>query len=191
MRRKNHHENKSTHSHFGYLTSTYNQITVLSERVLLVKVKDPGPLIGDIFRSPHSSNVVFKRIMSAYNFRHAVVSLFYGSIFFQLHGGTDPTAYTERFGLQFFSILFMVMGKEMIRIFDFIIIMLVRPPNSNSKVVGRSSSILPRERGLCLWYLRLLGFGLDRHGLFTNYILLWCYCYILTGCKREKNTSNE
>ena len=43
--------------------------------------------------------------------RHVVVSLFYGSLFYQLSGGVDPTAYSERLGVLFFTIIFMVMGK--------------------------------------------------------------------------------
>ena len=43
--------------------------------------------------------------------RHVVVSLFYGSLFYQLSGGVDPTAYSERLGVLFFTIIFMVMGE--------------------------------------------------------------------------------
>jgi ABC-type multidrug transport system permease subunit len=40
--------------------------------------------------------------------------LFYGSIYYQIPGGTNPTYYTERMALLFFSLLFMILGHQSI-----------------------------------------------------------------------------
>ena len=94
------------------LTSTFNQIAVLSERALLVKYKDPSPPLGDVFRLLHTYILQCTQSCMYVCARHVVVSLFYGSLFYQLSGGVDPTAYSERLGVLFFTIIFMVMGKS-------------------------------------------------------------------------------
>ena len=97
---------------FGCLTSTFNQILVLSERAVLLQIRDPKQAIGDSFR--FALFICNKLTISNHGIgilRHVIVGLFYGSLFYQLKGGTDPTAYSERLGVLFFAILFMVMGK--------------------------------------------------------------------------------
>lgn len=40
------------------------------------------------------------------------MGLFYGSLYYNLSGGTDSTAYTNRMSLLFFSLMFMVLGHQ-------------------------------------------------------------------------------
>jgi ABC-type multidrug transport system permease subunit len=44
--------------------------------------------------------------------RHVFIALFYGTIYFQLKGGTDPSAYTNRLSIMFFSMLSIVVGLQ-------------------------------------------------------------------------------
>lgn len=42
--------------------------------------------------------------------RHIILGLFYGSLFYNLSGGTDSAAYTNRMSLMFFCLTFMMFG---------------------------------------------------------------------------------
>jgi ABC-type multidrug transport system ATPase subunit len=73
----------------AFNTSTFFQILVLSERDMRNRIKDPYATITDLMM-------------------HLMVSLFYGSIYYQL----DNTQYQERLCVLFFSLIFMIMGHQ-------------------------------------------------------------------------------
>ena len=73
----------------AFNTSTFYQIQVLSQRDFINMVMDPYALITDAVM-------------------HLMVSLFYGSIYYQL----DNTQYQERLCVLFFSLIFMIMGHQ-------------------------------------------------------------------------------
>jgi ABC-type multidrug transport system ATPase subunit len=76
-----------------YNTSIMNQIYVLCDRVIVTTIKQRRPTVTTFFR-------------------HFVMSLFYGTIFYQLKGGTSSSCYTNRLSLIFFCLMFMVLGHQ-------------------------------------------------------------------------------
>jgi ABC-type multidrug transport system ATPase subunit len=72
-----------------YPSSTAHQLVTLMERVFVKTAKEPRPTVATFFR-------------------HIIVSLFYGSIFWKL-GDED---YTERMAVFFFSLMFMILGHQ-------------------------------------------------------------------------------
>lgn len=77
----------------AYNTSTWHQIKILCHRNVLKTMKD-------------------RRATVTATARHILVALFYGSIYYQLGGGHDPSNYTNRLGLFFFSLMFMTIGHQ-------------------------------------------------------------------------------
>lgn len=76
-----------------YNTSTKHQLKTLLHRTALKLSRD-------------------RRATVAATFRHILVALFYGSIYFQLSTGTASNCYTNRLGLFFFSLMFMIIGHQ-------------------------------------------------------------------------------
>jgi ABC-type multidrug transport system permease subunit len=72
-----------------FVTGTKYQISVLLHRAFFKTVKEARPSIVSMFR-------------------HVLVSLFYGSIFWKL----DETEASERLAVFFFSLMFMIMGHQ-------------------------------------------------------------------------------
>lgn len=76
-----------------YNTSTFNQIKVLCSRMILRTMKNKRPTVITTFR-------------------HVIVGLFYGSIYYQLPTGTEATDYTNRMSIFFFGLLFVIIGHQ-------------------------------------------------------------------------------
>lgn len=74
-------------------TSTFHQIKVLTYRAFLKTARD-------------------RRATVVATLRHILVSLFYGSIYFHLSSGDTSSAYTNRLGLFFFTLMFMIIGHQ-------------------------------------------------------------------------------
>lgn len=75
-----------------YNTSTMHQLKTLGHRLLLKTSRD-------------------RRATVVATMRHIVVGLFYGSLYFQL-STSGSSAYTNRLGLFFFTMMFMVIGHQ-------------------------------------------------------------------------------
>ncbi len=94
---------------------------------------------------------------------------FYGSIYFQLAGGSDSTAYSNRSGIFFFSLLFMVIGHQ-----------------QAIPVYMEERLLFYRERGakaygaLSYW---ITTFILQVPLIFVNVFLYCCVCYWMVGLK--------
>lgn len=89
-----HIENEEVEEVVGdYITSTKNQAITLLSRNLLKTKRD-------------------RRATVVTAFRHIIVGLFYGSLYFNINGGTDPSSYSNRLGLFFFTLMFMVIGHQ-------------------------------------------------------------------------------
>lgn len=92
----NHKENEDANVDFSevkYNTSTYHQIKTLTHRTFIKLTRDRKATV-----------VAF--------FRHVCVGLFYGSIYYQLDTGTSSDVYSNRSGIFFFSLLFMIIGHQ-------------------------------------------------------------------------------
>jgi ABC-type multidrug transport system permease subunit len=77
-------------SHF---TSVRNQVRVLCLRTFLLNQKN-------------------KKLLFMTFFRHVIVAVFYGTIYFHLATGTSQKAYTNRLCLFFFSSVFLLVGHQ-------------------------------------------------------------------------------
>eukprot|EP01039_Chlorochromonas_danica_P003350 gene3350-3673_t len=76
-----------------YNTSTWHQIRVLTYRTAIKLSRD-------------------RKATVVATLRHVFVGLFYGSLYYQLAGGTSSDAYSNRSGIFFFSLLFMIIGHQ-------------------------------------------------------------------------------
>eukprot|EP01035_Chromulina_nebulosa_P017867 gene17867-23483_t len=76
-----------------YTTSTWNQIKVLCERVIVKTIKNRRATV-----------VTFVR--------HVMVGLLYGTIFYNLSTGYSTSDYTNRLSLFFFALIFMILGHQ-------------------------------------------------------------------------------
>jgi ATP-binding cassette subfamily G (WHITE) protein 2 len=76
-----------------YNTSTLHQLKTLCHRLVLKTSRD-------------------RRATVVATIRHIIVGIFYGSLYFQLQTGTSPSDYTNRLGLFFFTIMFLVIGHQ-------------------------------------------------------------------------------
>jgi hypothetical protein len=70
-----------------YHTSTWSQIYFLCRRAVLRNFKDPTTVLS-------------------YLVRHVAVSLFYGSLYYKMPGGTATSAYTNRLALIVYAVMF-------------------------------------------------------------------------------------
>jgi len=82
-----------TENDMEYNTSTLNQLKVLISRAALRIVKNRRPTAITVFR-------------------HVIVGFFYGTIYYQMPTGTDPTDYTNRLSVFFFALMFAVIGHQ-------------------------------------------------------------------------------
>lgn len=76
-----------------YNTSTVHQLKTLLHRNIIKTSRD-------------------RRATVVASIRHVIVALFYGSLYFQLSGGTSSTAYSNRLGLFFFTLMFFIIGHQ-------------------------------------------------------------------------------
>jgi ABC-type multidrug transport system ATPase subunit/ABC-type multidrug transport system permease subunit len=75
-----------------FTTSTWNQVVVLLRRGATVLSRDRAATVLSLVR-------------------HIVISLFFGTIYFNLQTGTDFAAYTNRMGLLYFNTVFFILSN--------------------------------------------------------------------------------
>jgi hypothetical protein len=96
----------------GYPTSTWNQIMVLCHRRITVVKKAPHAQVFTIFRY-HISKKIKRLIVTHFlmkSIRFAFIGIFYGALYFNMKGGKDQSAYTNRLSLMFSAILLVTMS---------------------------------------------------------------------------------
>jgi ABC-type multidrug transport system ATPase subunit/ABC-type multidrug transport system permease subunit len=74
-------------------TTTFFQIKVLMHRLLLCKKRDPVTTIIMILR-------------------YLVIGIFFGTVFYQLPTGTDPTVYDDRLAVMFFALIALLLNHQ-------------------------------------------------------------------------------
>lgn len=59
-----------------------------------------------------ANNLAVLLFLRFYNDRHLIIGLFYGSLYFQMDTGTDPSVYFNRLALIYFSLTFAIVGQQ-------------------------------------------------------------------------------